>query len=200
MEFISDKCEVLSIARNRNPVIFPYTLHNEELNVTNSAKYLVVTLSKDLNWTPHINNITGKAKNTLICIKRNTKTSNTMAYNIQREYCSTIWNPWQKTLSQKLKVFNGQQHVMCATTRPYNYTSSVTSMLKSLNWHALEYRPNHSYLMCFYKIRNVLVHVDHQHTCQPGRGQMTEISPIGQRTRTDREIAGMDFTRAAHKV
>ena len=76
MEFNSDKCEVLRITRKRNPVIFPHKLHKKELNVTNAAKYLGVTISKDLNWTPHINNITGKAKNTLRFVKRNIKTSN----------------------------------------------------------------------------------------------------------------------------
>ena len=76
MEFNSDKCEVLRITRKRNPVIFPYKLHKRELNVTNAAKYLGVTISKDLNCTTHINNITGKAKNTLRFVKRNIKTSN----------------------------------------------------------------------------------------------------------------------------
>ena len=78
VEFNSDKCEVLRITRKRNPVIFPYKLHNKELNVTNAAKYLGVTISisKDLNWTHNINNITGKARNTLRFIKRNIKTSN----------------------------------------------------------------------------------------------------------------------------
>ena len=45
MEFNSDKCEVLRITRKRNPVIFPYKLHNKELNVTNAATYLGVTIS-----------------------------------------------------------------------------------------------------------------------------------------------------------
>ena len=137
MEFNSDKCEVLGITRKRNPVIFTYKLHNKELNVTNAAKYLGVTISKDLNWSPHINNITGKAKNTLRFIKRNIKSSNTkvkeMAYNTyvrpQLEYCSTIWNPWQKTLSQKIEsVQRSAARYVCNN---YNYTSSVTSMLKS---------------------------------------------------------------------
>ena len=130
MEFNSDKCEVLRITRKRNPVIFPYKLHNKELNVTNAAKYLGVTISKDLNWTPHINNITGKAKNTLRFIKRNIKTSNTkvkeMAYNTyvrpQLEYCSTIWNPWQKTLSQKIEsVQRSAARYVCNN---YNYSST----------------------------------------------------------------------------
>ena len=171
MEFNSDKCEVLIITRKRNPVIFPYKLHNKELNVTNAAKYLGVTISKDLNWTHHINNITGKARNrpTLRFIKINIKTSNTkvkeMAYNtyvrLQVEYCSTIWNPWQKILSQQIESV--QRSAARYECNNYNYTNSVTSMLKSLNWHTLDYRRNQSSLMYVYKIRNALVHVDQHH-------------------------------------
>ena len=117
MEFNSDKCEVLRITRKRNPVIFPYELHTKELNITNAAKYLGVTISKYLNLTPHINNITGKAKNTLRFVNRNIKTSNNkvkeMTYNTyvhpQLEYSSTIWNPWQKTLSQKIERKEGRK-------------------------------------------------------------------------------------------
>ena len=85
-----------------------------------------------------------------------------MAYNTyvrpQLEYCSTIWNPWQKTLSQKM---DGK----CST---FSSTLCIQQLqlykqLKALNWHTLEYRRNHSSLMYFYKIRNVLVHVDHHH-------------------------------------
>ena len=78
MEFNSDKCEVLRISRKRNPDIFPYKLHNKELNVTSAANYLGVTMNTDINWTPHKKNITGKAKNTLFrFIKSTIKTSNT---------------------------------------------------------------------------------------------------------------------------
>ena len=49
MEFNSDNCEVLRKTCKRNPVIFPYKQHKKELNVTNAAKYLGVTISKDLN-------------------------------------------------------------------------------------------------------------------------------------------------------
>ncbi len=52
--------------------------------------------------------------------------------------------PGKKLFRKKLKVFNGQQHVMYATTNSYNYTSSVTCMLKSLNWHTVEYRRDNS--------------------------------------------------------
>ena len=136
-------------------IFFPYKLHNKEHNVTNAAKCQGVIISMDLNWTPHINNITGKAKNTLRFIKRNIKTSNTkvkemeeMAYNTyvrpQLESCSTIWNPWQKTLSHKNERV--QQSAARYVCNNYNYTSSLTSMLKALNWFTLDYRRNHSSL------------------------------------------------------
>ena len=168
MEFNSDKCEVLRITRKRNPVIFPYKLHKKELNVTNAAKYLGVTISKDLNWTTHINNITGKAKNTLRFVKRNIKTSNKkvkeMAYNTYKPSARILFHHLEslaKTLSQKIEsVQRSAARYVCNN---YNYTSSVTCMLRSLNWHTLEYRRTNSSLMYFYKIRNALVHVDHHH-------------------------------------
>ena len=129
---------------------------------------LQVILLKHARYT-HINNTTGKAKNTLRFIQRNIKTRNKtvkeMAYNtyvgLQLEYCSTIWNPCQKTVSQSIESV--QQSAARYVCNNYNYTSCVTSMLKSLNWHTLECRRNHSSLMYFYKIRNVLLHVDHHH-------------------------------------
>ena len=101
-----------------------YKLHKKELNVTNAAKYLGVTISKDLNWTPHINNITGKAKNTLRFVKRNIKTSNKKLEKwliiLMSALSSNTAPPsgvlGKKLFRKKLKVFNGQQHVMYATT------------------------------------------------------------------------------------
>ena len=40
----------------------------------------------------------------------------------QVEYCSTIWNPWQKTLSQKIEsVQRSAARYVCNN---YNYTST----------------------------------------------------------------------------
>ena len=66
----------LESAAKKHPVIFPYKLHGIELKTTEAAKYLGVTISKDLSWTNHINNISSKASNSLRFIKTNIKTSN----------------------------------------------------------------------------------------------------------------------------
>ena len=65
MEFKFDKCEVVRVTKTKNPIIFPYKLHNFELRTTENAKYLGVTISHDFNWNTHIDNISSKANNTL---------------------------------------------------------------------------------------------------------------------------------------
>ena len=47
--------------------MYPYKLKSTE-----TAKYLGVTIRKDLNWKSHIESISTKVSNTLKFIKRNT--------------------------------------------------------------------------------------------------------------------------------
>ena len=70
MAFNPDKCQVMHITKSRIPVQSQYTLHGQTLESLDSAKYLDVTISQDLNWNKHINNITGKANRTLRFIKK----------------------------------------------------------------------------------------------------------------------------------
>jgi len=67
MAFHPDKCNVLSITRNKTPVKYTYTLH--PLEHADKAKYLGVTIQSDLKWDSYINNITTKAnKKTLTSV------------------------------------------------------------------------------------------------------------------------------------
>ena len=75
VEFNPDKCEVIHATKKKNPIIFPYKLHNFELRTTENAKYLGVTISHDSNWKTHIDNISSKANNTLKFIKKNIQTN-----------------------------------------------------------------------------------------------------------------------------
>ena len=108
IELNPDKCEVLRIHRKKKPVIFLYTLHDTTLRTTENTKYLGDTISSNLKRSSHINTITNKAKSRLRFIRWNVKTQNKQlkedAYRAyvrpQVEYCSTIWHPWQKHLTQ----------------------------------------------------------------------------------------------------
>ena len=98
-------------------------------------------------------------------LKTSNKKVKEKAYNTyvrpQLEYCSTIWHPWQKAQTTKIeKVQRAAARYVCNN---YDYTSSVTQMIHYLNWNTLEYRRIQSTLLYFYKIRNNLVYVDHNH-------------------------------------
>ena len=69
MEFNPGKCQVIHITRSKSPVKSRYFMHNQELESVDAAKYLGVTISKDLSWNTHINNITSTANKTLGFVK-----------------------------------------------------------------------------------------------------------------------------------
>ena len=64
MKFNPEKCYVIHVTKKKIPLKFDYSLHNYILQPVDNSKYLGVTISKDLDWGPHINNIT-KANKTL---------------------------------------------------------------------------------------------------------------------------------------
>jgi hypothetical protein len=72
MSFHPQKCTVIRIATNQRHVIpTQYTLHGHTLEVVDSAKYLGVTISEDLQWSKHIDNTVSKANRTMGFIQRN---------------------------------------------------------------------------------------------------------------------------------
>ena len=49
MEFNPNKCQVLHITRSKKPVMSGYFMHNQKLESVDAAKYLGVSISKNLN-------------------------------------------------------------------------------------------------------------------------------------------------------
>ena len=113
MEFNPNKCQVLHITRSKKPVMSGYFMHNQKLESVDAAKYLGVSISKDLSWNTHISNITTSANRTLGFVKINVLTKNkdikTMAYNPlvrpQLEYASAVWSPYTKGNKSKIEKY-----------------------------------------------------------------------------------------------
>ena len=101
MSFNVKKCAVLSNTQKRKPSIFQYHLCNDPIPRANEYKYLGVTITDDLRWNKHCQNIRHKASWTLGLIPRTlspcTKEVKARAYTAlvrpQLEYASEAWNP-----------------------------------------------------------------------------------------------------------
>jgi len=107
--FHPDKCNVLNISRNKTPIKFKYCLHDHVLEYVDKVTYLGVTISDDLKWESHINNISGKANKTLGFLRRNLNIGSTsvkeQAYKSlvrpSLEYGFSVWDPTLNLTSTK---------------------------------------------------------------------------------------------------
>ena len=158
MQFNPSKCQVLHITRNVKALNAKYVLH-VELKSASAAKYLGVTIADDLTWSPHIDDTTKKANQTLGFLKRNLRVHNkdlkSVAYKtlvrLYLEYASTVWCPHHDKDINKVEAV--QRRAARWAPRDYKYTSSVTAMLKDLNWRLLDQHRIDSRLLMMYKVK-----------------------------------------------
>ena len=73
MRFNAAKCNSMRVARTHDPKLFNYSLTGKVLEEVMDAKYLVVTLSNDLEWSKHITTMTNKANSKLSFLRRKLK-------------------------------------------------------------------------------------------------------------------------------
>ena len=115
MEFNPSKCFLLRITNKRKILQGDYRIHNQTLKLVENAKYLGVTISKDLSWKKHVANITSKATNTRLFLQRNlTFTDSETRLQCYKtyvrpivEYASAVLNPVGNiTLTSNLNQYN----------------------------------------------------------------------------------------------
>ena len=156
MEFNPGKCQVHHITKSK-PLRSQYTLHGQILESTDSAKYLSINISEDLNWNNHIHEITSKANRTLGFVKRNVKTRNEsvkeLAYKTlvrpQVEYDSSVWNLHTKENVSKIEMI--QRRAARWVKHDYSSYSSASNMLEDLGWRSLQNRRIDSQLVMLCK-------------------------------------------------
>ena len=163
MSFNPAKCEALRVSRKSNIIPFTYTIHNQPLELVNSAKYLGVTFSSKLEWKPHISNITKKANSTVGFLRRNLRSCprkvKKQAYvsfvRPTLEYASSAWSPhWAEDIASLEAV---QRRAARFIMSDFSYYSSPTAMLATLSLPTLEQRRAFTKSVMMYKIVNGLV-------------------------------------------
>ncbi|XP_072048265.1 uncharacterized protein [Amphiura filiformis] len=157
MDFNPSKCEVITISNKRNCISFPYTIHNETLKKTDCAKYLGVNITSNLSWSTHVDKICKKANSTQAFLQRNIRSCPqkikarcyTTLVRPLLEFSSAAWAPHHKSDINKLESV--QRRVARFVMRDYHRTSSVSNMLRQLNWPTLQQRRDTPKLVMLYK-------------------------------------------------
>ena len=156
-----------------------------------SNQILRVNISQDLKWNSHINSTSSNANQTLGFLKRNLRINSSTvkekAYKSlvrpKLEYCSSVWDPkcitnpqdGDKTshrLVYQLRMV--QRRAARWVTGRYHNTSSVSDMLRSLDWRSLEQRRVDSRLSMLFKILYHLVAIDEESCLKRGTGRRVE--------------------------
>ena len=178
MEFNPSKCQVLQITRARSPIPTKYFLHNQELEITNCARYLGVDISQNLSFNSHIDRITASANKSLGFLRRNLKVKDTKIKTVAfqamvrpvLEYCSSCWDPYTQKNINKIEMV--QRRAARWVIGDWRQTSSVTNMLQELKWRSLALRRADARLIMLYKILHGMVAIP----VQPYIPQSTRLS------------------------
>ena len=168
MKFNVAKCHSMRVTRHQHhkQILFDYSLHNQTLKNVQSAKYLGITISDNMDWGQHISEISSKATKTLGFLRRNLafapRSTKEVAYKTlvrpKLEYSAPIWGPYSK-----LKINQVEKDKRTAarwTCRRWRNTRSVSEMLDELEWPSLEARRDQSSLLLFYKIHSGAVSIE----------------------------------------
>ena len=166
MEFHPGKCLVLRITNKLKPLLFDYKIHNTILSITNSAKYLGVTIDSNLNWNQHVNNITSKANSTLAFIQRNTYSCHR---NVKEkcykafvrpilEYGCCVWDPHHNNQIEQLEKI--QKRAARFITQNYEFKSGNTRKnMENLGWVPLQERRARNKLNILFKAKHSLIDI-----------------------------------------
>ena len=111
MRFNPGKCQMMHIARSKTQSKF-YELCGEFISTVDSAKYLGVIISKDLDWHEQVCSVAKKANSVLQLVARNlhncTRSTRALAYTSlvrpKMEFSATVWDPTHKKIQTSSSV------------------------------------------------------------------------------------------------
>ena len=168
MKFNVAKCHSMRVTGHysHKQIIHDYTLHQQTLENIQSANYLGITITENMDWGQHISHISSKAAMILGFLRRNLtfppRSTKEVAYKTlvhpKLEYAAPIWSPYCKTQIQQVEKV--QRTAARWTYRRWGNTSRVGEMLDELEWPTLEARRDQSSLLFFHKIHCGIMPID----------------------------------------
>jgi len=175
MTFNTKKCHILSISRKRLKPLLDYRLGPEHLSVVDSYPYLGVTVSADLRWHHHVDNVCLKASRTLNFIRRNVYHCSPEAKNLAYtslirpllEYATAAWDPYTAGDTAKLEMV--QRRAARFAKKDYRRTTSVTQLLSNLGWDQLADRRSAARLCMLFKATHGLAAIPTDTFKRPSR-------------------------------
>ena len=138
MEFNVGKCFAMRVGRQRgrskmDPPM--YKLHGQVLCITDTTKYLGLTITSDMKWNSHIQKVTSRANSVLGLLRWSlriaSKAVKTQAYEASvrphLEYACTVWDPHTQVNVRRLdSVRRRAAHYVC---NRWHNTSSVSTII-----------------------------------------------------------------------
>ena len=104
MKFNVAKCHSMRVTRHQHhkQILFDYSIYNQTLKNVQSAEYLGITISDNMDWGQHISEISSKATKTLGYLHRNfafaPRSTKEVAYKTfvwpKLENAAPIWRPY----------------------------------------------------------------------------------------------------------
>ena len=157
MRFNATKCYILSVKKKTN---YFYQLNDTILKEVDKNPYLGISITNDLKWSNHINNICKKASSTLGFIRRNLRHSpakcrKTAYISLVRstlEYGAVIWDPFLKTDIEKIEKIQKRAARFITVDYKSRERGCVSRMLKDLELPELQERRKQLRLIFLYKI------------------------------------------------
>ena len=164
MQFAEDKCKVLRVTRKmpRNVIKKEYKIHGCSLEAVTSAKYLGVTIDSSLTFNQHIDEVIAKADRTRQFLQRNIhschqdikKTSYRTFVRPILEYCCTVWDPHKRNDTQVNRIEAVQNRAARFVKNNWRRDSSISAMIRSLQWEGLQTRRLQYRLILLHSIVN----------------------------------------------
>lgn len=146
MALNAQKTVYLCVTRSKTPLHFTYNLGSSSLQQVNNYKYLGVTITNDLSWNLHIDNVCSAAFRKLCFLKHKLRNSPSniklLSYftyiRPKLENSCVVWDPFTKCNIRKLEAV--QRKAVRFAYSKFKITDSPTELMTANYIETLELR------------------------------------------------------------